>query len=202
MFEAPELAAGRELPSSHDRAWFVYLLPLTDCTAFKVGFSCNPLQRIYGFSRRYYERFDLHQALLLRLGECEQARAIEALLKADLAAYRTDAPPWLPRAAGGYTEWFSAVHFVHAQARLQAALPDQDSAQVLSAFDQIHAELGRRCTDFESWAWRLAQQVRDARAVYGTGRGSLRDWIDAYRFFGIPVFADDPAARQFVLAAR
>ena len=39
-------------------AWYVYLFALTDCSAFKVGFSCNPFQRIHTFSRRYYERFD------------------------------------------------------------------------------------------------------------------------------------------------
>jgi len=28
--------------------------------------------------------------------------------------------------------------------------------------------------------------------------GSLRDWLDAYRYFDIPLFADDPAVREFV----
>ena len=51
-----------------DPAWFVYLFALTDCSAFKVGFSCNPFQRIHAFCRRYYERFDVRQSLLLRLG--------------------------------------------------------------------------------------------------------------------------------------
>ena len=50
-----------------DSSWFVYLFALTDCSAFKVGFSCNPFQRIHTFSRRYYERFDVRQSLLLRL---------------------------------------------------------------------------------------------------------------------------------------
>jgi hypothetical protein len=205
MFEALPIAAGKEAPWLQDRSWFVYLLPLTDCSAFKVGFSCNPLQRIYGFSRRYFERFDLHQGLLLRLEECQQARTIEALLKVELAAGRTDAPAWLPSAAGGHTEWFGAEQFAGARALLQATQCDHPASQLLVAFDVIHGELLRRCTAFESWAWRLAQQVCDARALRSAERASaasaLRDWLAAYRCFDIALFADDLAVRQFVCAA-
>jgi hypothetical protein len=51
-------------------SWFVYLFPLLDYTAFKIGFSSNPLQRIYGFSHRYFERFDFDRALLLQMHSC------------------------------------------------------------------------------------------------------------------------------------
>jgi hypothetical protein len=194
--------AGNEVPLLQDASWFVYLLPLTDCSAFKVGFSCNPWQRIYSFSHRYFECFDLHRALLLRLEECEQARAIEALLKAELAANRCPAPQWLPTAAGGHTEWFSAVHFMEAQTLLEATQPAQGGAQMLVAFDLIHAELTRRRTEFESWAWHLAQQLCAARRPQPAGHDRLRDWFDAYRCFGIPVFDDDPEVRRFVLSVR
>lgn len=60
-----------------DPSWFVYLLALADYSAFKVGFSCNPLQRIFSFSRRYFECFDLRQSRLLRLGR-PMARALSA----------------------------------------------------------------------------------------------------------------------------
>ena len=193
LFE--ELPPDAEIAS--DASWFVYLLPLTDCSAFKVGFSCNPLQRIYSFSRRYFERFDLHAAQLLRLDECEQARTVEALLKTELALHRVAAPAWLPIAAGGHTEWFSAVHFARAQELLQAA---HASARMLSGFDFIEAELRQRRADFELWACHLAQQLALARTVIDARRGALRDWLAAYRCFGIPLFSDDPAARQFVLA--
>ena len=45
--------------------WCVYLLALTDCSAFKIGFSCNLLQRLYSFSHRYFERFATNPGCVL-----------------------------------------------------------------------------------------------------------------------------------------
>src|SRR5688500_235229 len=73
---------------------FVYLFALADCSAFKVGFSNNPLQRIYTFSRRYFERFDLHQSQVLQLVTGDDARAAEAALKTELAEFRAESPSW------------------------------------------------------------------------------------------------------------
>jgi hypothetical protein len=187
-----------------DPAWFVYLFALTDCSAFKVGFSCNPFQRIHAFCRRYYERFDVRQSLLLRLGSEADARAIEAALKNELAAFRTDSPVWVPLEAGGQTEWFSAVELGRAGARLRSFLPEHDVALVIEADEYFRNELERMSGSFEPWAWSLAQQVCDAsESAYTRGSAlqladSLRDWLDAYRFFDVPLFSDDPAVREFV----
>lgn len=185
-------------------SWFVYLFALTDCSAFKVGFSCNPFQRIHTFSRRYYERFDVRQSLLLRLGSEADARAIEARLKHELAAYRTDSPIWVPLEAGGQTEWFSAVEFGGAGQRLRSFLTEHEVALVMDADEYFRGELERMCGSFEPWAWSQAQQVCDASASAYTQRSalaladSLRDWLDAYRYFDVPLFSDDPAVREFV----
>lgn len=178
-------------------AWFVYLFALTDCSAFKVGFSANPLQRIHTFCRRYFERFDLHQSLLLRLDTCAAARAVEAQLKSELASFRMAAPGWVPSTAGGHTEWFSAVYFTQAEAMLRAAA--QQDGQVLDAFEVLHAHLAQLTAGFEAWAWRLAQQVRDSHASQAA---TLRDWLDTYRYFDIRLFTDDPEVRQFMLAIQ
>ncbi len=131
-----------------DPAWFVYLFALSDCSAFKVGFSCNPFQRINTFSRRYYERFDVTQSLLLRLGSEADARAIEATLKRELAAYRTDSPVWVPLEAGGQTEWFSAVELGRAGERLRSFLAEHEVAgdkrgRVFSQRARTHEQLVR-----------------------------------------------------------
>jgi hypothetical protein len=175
-------------------SWFVYLFALSDCSAFKVGFSCNPLQRIASFSRRYFERFDLSQSVLLDMHQCELARALEAALKAEFAAYRAEAPTWVPTPAGGHTEWFSAVYFNDAEARLQSIV----GAQLTNAFDVFRAELSDVRSSFELWArsealrvseeWSFAQR---GYAVRERGAG-LRDWLDAYRYFDIQLFADEP----------
>ena len=185
-------------------AWYVYLFALTDCSAFKVGFSCNPFQRIHTFSRRYYERFDVGQSLLLHLDTERDARAIEATLKSELAVFRTESPVWVPLEAGGQTEWFSAVEFRRAEARLRSFLAEHEGARVIEAHAYIREELERQCGSFEPWAWNQAQQVCDASAsVYTLGSAhaladSLRDWLDAYRFFDVPLFSDDPAVLEFV----
>ena len=187
-----------------DPAWFVYLFTLTDCSAFKVGFSCNPFQRIHTFSRRYYERFDIRQSLLLRLEAEADARSVEATLKRELAQFRADSPTWVPPEAGGQTEWFSAVQFGRAEERLRSLLAEHDVASVIDADKYFRNELERMCGSFEPWAWSQAQQVCDASASAYTQSSalaladSLRDWLDAYRFFDVPLFLDDPAVREFV----
>ena len=76
-----------------DPAWFVYLFALTDCSAFKVGFSCNPFQRIHAFCRRYYERFDRRGSRCCCASAAKPTRArSRRLLKSELAAFRTDSP--------------------------------------------------------------------------------------------------------------
>ena len=188
----------------NDPAWFVYLFALTDCSAFKVGFSCNPFQRIHTFSRRYYERFDVAQSLLLRLDAEAQARAIEATLKSELAAFRAESPSWVPPEAGGHTEWFSAVQFGSAEQRLRSFLVEHAGAYVIDAGEYLRGELQRMSGSFEPWAWSQAQQACDASAsVYTMNSAlaiadSLRDWLDAYRFFDVPLFHDDPAVLGFV----
>lgn len=183
-------------------AWFVYLFALADCSAFKVGFSCNPLQRIHCFSRRYYERFDLDQSRLLRLDTETDARAIEATLKHELAEFRVDSPTWVPPEAGGHTEWFAVVHFGRAEDRLRSFVTEV--ALVSDAAGYIRGELERLSGSFEPLAMSQAQHVCDASASPYTLRSalaiadSLRDWLDAYRFFDVPLFADDPDVRNFV----
>jgi hypothetical protein len=206
--EQTDIFASPEAPPSPDGSWFVYLFALSDCSAFKVGFSCNPLQRIFTFSPRYFERFDLPQSMLLQLAGCDEARAIEAALKSELAQFRIDAPTWIPREAGGHTEWFSAVHLGHAGQRLQSFLQEDDPTRLTDPCVFIHDQLSRLVSCFEPWAWSQAQHVYDAWSARWSAAGghirtqsvrSLRNWLDAYRFFDIPLFNDDPAVREFVM---
>lgn len=186
----------------NEQAWFVYLFALADCSAFKVGFSCNPLQRIHCFSRRYYERFDLEQSRLLLLDTEADARAIEAALKHELAESRIESPAWVPPEAGGHTEWFAAVHLGGAEERLRSFAARGD--RLIDAAGYIRCELQRMSGSFEPLAMSQAQQVCEATASPYTLRSaltiadSLRDWLDAYRFFDVPLFADDPELRNFV----
>jgi len=179
--------------------WFVYLLSLADCSAFKVGFSCNPLQRIYTFTHRYFERFDLHQSQLLRVQSHDEARAIEAALKSTFAEWRVECPAWVSQDAGGRTEWFSAVYFSDAHERVREFRREHAGAQLVTAHEFVHEELSRLTGTFESWAWSQAHQVSSAPPPEADESSRvLRDWLDAYRVLEIPLFVDDPAVRIFV----
>ena len=75
---------------------------------------------------------------------------------------------------------------------------------MIDADEYFRNELERMSGSFEPWAWSQAQQVCDASASAYTQSSalaladSLRDWLDAYRFFDVPLFSDDPAVLGFV----
>lgn len=193
----------RDAISGHSLAWFVYLFALTDCSAFKVGFSSNPLQRIHTFSPRYFERFDLHQSLLLRIDTIDDARTLESSLKKELAECCLDCPDWVPREAGGHTEWFGAPQFELAAERLRAF--DAANERLLCARDFLRDELTRSQAACAAWACNQAQHVVDT-FTYAPGTRqaadalrSLRDWLDACQSLDVPLFADDAQAREFVM---
>lgn len=182
-------------------AWFVYLLRSADWTAFKVGFTCNPLQRFHSFHHRYFEGFDLHRSALLQLDSEREARRVEAELKHTFANSRHDAPSWVAEAAGGYTEWFAALHADAAEAHLLTC-----GDRVLNAAEIIREQLRAHARTFEHWATLQSQLVADPRAFGITppatreAARALRDWLDAFRYFEIDLFADDPDALEFVRA--
>ncbi|HEU4601612.1 MAG TPA: GIY-YIG nuclease family protein [Steroidobacteraceae bacterium] len=189
------------LEQAETGSWFVYLLLLTDCTAFKVGFTCNPLQRIYAFHRRYFEAFDLDQSLLIDVYTCEAARELEAELKRMLAQNRVAAPSWVAAQAGGITEWFSAVFFSDALAhvRQHGAAHTQRLVELRS---QMETSLVTHRDQFERWTVSELQYI-DLLARNSKTNGAARermqrlgDWMDAYRRFDIPVFAEAPEIRQ------
>jgi hypothetical protein len=187
-------------------SWYVYLLSSQDCTAFKAGFSCNPLQRIHSFNRRYYERLNLNESSLLRVDTERQARVIEGEIKALLAASRFACPEWVAIDAGGDTEWFSAVEFSDAMARLRLWSID-DPTRVLTVADYIRDRLQRMAGAFEFWASDYARRLQNDMESVSLGyprtvtAEPLRDWLDAYRYFDIPLFKEDTETFSFVTAS-
>ena len=147
------------------------------------------------------ERFDLHESIFARVESCEAARALEAQIKSDLAAYRSECPSWVPIEAGGHTEWFDAAHLAHATAKLHAV---DEGASLVIASDFVRMELAQQTASFELWAVHQANFIAqalsssvDAHMAFGVAR-ALRDWLDAYRSCDIELFTDDPAVLAFV----
>jgi hypothetical protein len=193
-----------EQPAAPDGSWFVYLLYACDCSAFKVGFTCNPLRRLYSFNRRYFERFDLDQSYLLQLEDRDQASDVESHLKRELAEYRTDCPAWVAAAAGGHTEWFAATCNPIAVAHIGSYSSSRPATRLLAAADYVRTELGRLSSSFELWAWQQAQQVCEPSSHPAERRlqieiaKALCDWMDAYRVLNVDLFHEDRAVARFV----
>jgi hypothetical protein len=186
------------LELSDDDRWFVYLLASTDCSAFKAGFTCNPLQRLYSFSHRYYEHFDLPASCLLQVETNSNARTLEGEIKQAFAAHRIECPSWVSPQAGGETEWFSAIYFADAQARLQAY-----GTEILNLEDFVRESLERATPYFESWALAQAHSILRPRSprersLIATDVRTLRDWLDAYRALNVTVFSDNLDARALL----
>lgn len=131
---------------------------------------------------------------------------LEAAIKNELAEHRSECPSWVPAEAGGQTEWFDALQWQSAEDRVRAAT-EGDESRLLYMRDFVRTTLVRQASSFEFWALHQSQFVAqalssstDAHLAFGTAR-SLRDWLDAYRCCGIPLFPDDPAVRAFVADA-
>jgi hypothetical protein len=87
---------------------------------------------------------------------------------------------------------------------VRSFLGEHEGVDVIDAGTYLRGELQRQSGSFEPWAWNQAQQACDASAsVYTLSSArviadSLRDWLDAYRFFDVALFTDDPAVLEFV----
>ncbi len=196
-------AALDDSQSESEGLWFVYLFALYDCSTFKIGFSCNPLRRLCSFSPRFHERFDLQESRLLRVDSCESARRIESILKAEFSSANAVCPSWLPKAAGGHTEWFSAVYLGEATTRLVSFASD-NAGSIASAAETLRQDLLERRRDFETWAVSVAQQLNVtpgaldcARQEAGLAR-TLRDWLDIHRALNVPIFQEQIDEGAFV----
>lgn len=183
-----------------DNRWFVYLLAATDCSAFKVGFTCNPLQRLYSFSHRYFEHFDLAASRMLLVDTSVDARELELAIKHGLAAHRSTCPSWVLPQAGGDTEWFSPIYFSDAEALLRSHGASLNAANIIIIEDFLREALEHARTYFESWALAQAHFILRRRtpreqALITTEVRVLRDWLDAYRVLNVEIFTDNPDAR-------
>jgi hypothetical protein len=85
---------------------FVYVFPCAWEDHCKIGFSRDPLSRIQALHRRWFEFFDLDQAVLVETETVRDARDLELELRRPLAAHNAPAPMTVRREAAGHTEWF------------------------------------------------------------------------------------------------
>jgi hypothetical protein len=95
--------------ASQGRA-FVYLLPCRDDTLLKIGFSRDPVQRLLTLHSRFFDFFELENALLVEADFVQDARRIERHLLRTFKADQAPAPIVVSATAGGHTEWYRGVY--------------------------------------------------------------------------------------------
>jgi hypothetical protein len=148
--------------ASRGRA-FVYVLPCRDEDILKVGFSRDPLQRLYALHRRFFRFFDLDRALLIETDRVRDARRIERRFITTFAEHRAGAPLVVRDAAAGFTEWYRGAHAdVDALARTIAA--DEGFALHAPLRSWLRDALAERATMLHSWSERLIDAIEYARA--------------------------------------
>jgi hypothetical protein len=185
-----------------DSRRFVYLLALTDGTAFNVGSCSHPLRCLHSFASRFHERFDLSASVLVEMHNYDEACALETRLKHTFAHGRTDCPPWFTRTVGAQPEWFRPAHFADAQQHLAAA-PVRVPSGVHRATQIIAADLIKHRQTIEDWVFSAAKHL-NAEVAYSPGARqlqlaqSLRDWLDIFRHFHVPLFAKQSEQGGFV----
>jgi hypothetical protein len=96
------------------------------------------------------------------------------------------------------------VHFETAEGALRTYLESYGGARLANPFDVLREHLRRYTASFEHWATGQARMLNDPRsfemgpiAAQEIAR-SLRDWLDAYRYFDVPVFVDDRTALESI----
>lgn len=181
--------------------WFVYLLALKDGSAFELGYSCNPLNRLRELASRFHERFDLCSSIVLSVDSRDRACQIASNLQRQLSQVSTAAPDWLAPAASDQARWFDAAHLTGAQERLASA--GERGQPLLSLAQVVGSDLARLQEDTEVWAFGIARQLNADIAYVPSASHlalarSLQDWLDAYRALRVPVFAHQPEQGNFV----
>ena len=161
---------------------FVYVLPMAGPEdLLKVGLTHDPLARWSAFHPRWFEVFDIDQALLLATESRKEAQRLETRLRKELAEWNCPAPLTIRVRAGGRREWhrgaFAACRAFIRDRELEGYFVPPSTRQVLA--DGM-AELAAKTASL------LQQGLADLQA--GTlGDAQLRalgDLVDAHRAFG------------------
>jgi len=174
-----DLPAPSSEPSTDGRC-FVYILPSAWEDHCKIGFSRDPLSRMQALHPRWFEFFDLDQAMLVEAETIRDARDLELELRRPLVEHNAPAPLTVRARAGGHTEWFRG-----AGPQLQASV-----SRMQQRGHRIHAPLRRwaraalLARSDQLFAWAHAQlspeELAGLVALSAPRRSVLRDTLDAY----------------------
>lgn len=183
-------AAARTL--SRNRC-FLYVAPCAYEDLLKLGFSRDPLQRLQSLHRRWFEFFDIDRIALVETETVGDARALERMLKRELAEFNTVVPLTVLPEAGGQSEWYRG-----AGVRLANALQELEAREYrihAPAREWFRNALRQRRDLLYSWTEvMLSVDELERRAGSTPAQRTVRDALDAFEAFGISLEDSLPAA--------
>jgi len=172
---------------------FLYVAPCAYEDQLKLGFSRDPLQRFQSFHRRWFEFFDIDRIALVETETVRDARALENRFKREFAELNAQVPLTVARNAGGEGEWYRG-----AQAQLGAALQSLEGEGYTvhaPARDWLRDRLMQQRELLYSWTEAmLTVDELEQRAGTTPTQWAVRDALDAFRAFAIPLDEALPAA--------
>lgn len=180
-FDPRDPAATRTL--SRNRC-YLYVAPCAYEDLLKLGFSRDPLQRFQALHPRWYEFFDIERIALVETETVSDARALERVLKHELASFNTTVPLTVVREAGGHGEWYRGAH-AHLSAAVQR-LAARGYHVHSPAHGWLRAALLARRDLLYAWAEALLPPHElEMHAIPVPALRTARDVLDAFRAFDI-----------------
>ena len=172
---------------------FLYVAPCAYEDQLKLGFSRDPLQRFQSLHRRWFEFFDVDRIALVETETVRDARSLETRFKREFAEFNAAVPLTIAPEAGGHGEWYRG-----ALAPLGTALQSLEGAGYAlhaPAGDWLRDRLMQQRELLYSWTEAmLTVDELEQRAGATPGQWAVRDALDAFRAFAIPLDEALPAA--------
>lgn len=161
----------------------LYILPCAYEDILKLGHSRDPLGRMQALHPRYFEFFDLDEAVLVETDTVREARDLELRFGRASKLHNAPAPLVVRREAAGHTEWYRGAF--DPLAREADALSASGYVVRHGLRPWLRERLLARSDQLYTWAMLVLDQ---AELGYGTPfPAAARDALDAYTALDIDV---------------
>jgi hypothetical protein len=172
---------------------FLYVAPCAYEDQLKLGFSRDPLRRFQSLHRRWFEFFDIDRIVLVETETVRDARSLETRFKREFAEFNATVPLTIAPEAGGHGEWYRGAQ-VELESALQS-LQNEGYTVHAPARDWLRDRLMQQRELLYSWTETMLTVDELEHRVRATpAQGAVRDALDAFHAFAIPLEESLPAA--------
>lgn len=166
---------------------YVYVLPCRYEKILTLGFSCDPLERMFACHSRYFEFFNLNRAFAIEIDGVNEARRMKRFLAAPLQEQRAPTP-LIREEAASYTEWYRGAYELLAQ---QGKRAQHEGYRLLMPLKRwVREQLELRSHLLFYWSRHMLEEIeRDASTnsmLSAALQRRLADALDALSALKIP----------------